>query len=88
MCPQNARIAILLEQPLEAVGIGMRVQYQLVLFRQRDHAPWHRQVGVRAVDVELADRDVAAACEPLFEERDDRIVADPGRDVAATAVRP
>jgi hypothetical protein len=30
------------------------VQYQLVLLRQRDHASGHGQVGVGAVDMELA----------------------------------
>ena len=42
----------LAEEPLDGVRIGMRVQEQVVLLRERHHAPRHRQVRVVAVQVD------------------------------------
>ena len=58
--PQDARVRVLPEQALDRVGVRVRVQHEPVLLRERDHAPRHRQVGIGAVEVELADRRVAA----------------------------
>ena len=84
--PEDARLRALPEQALDRVDVGVRMQEQVVLFRQRDHAPRHRQIGVGAVQVELADGDIAVASQPILEERDDGLVAHPGADVAAGAV--
>ena len=85
--PQDARVRVLAEDALDRVDVRVRVQHELVLLGERDHAPRHRQVGVGAVQVELADRRVAAAAQALLEERRDGVVAHPGADVAARAVR-
>ena len=66
------------------IGVGM--QHETVLPGERDHAPRHRQIRVGAIQVKLADGDVALAGEAILQERDDRLVAHPGRDLAAGAI--
>ena len=63
---------VLLEVALDRVGVGMRVQEDPVLLRELHDAAHHGQVGIGAEDVELADRDVAVALEPLLEVRNRR----------------
>ncbi len=87
MRPQDAGLRILAEQALDRVRVGVGVQHEPVLPGERHHAPRHRQVGIGAVQVELADRGVALAGEAILEKRDDRFVAHPGADVAAGAIR-
>ena len=53
--PENARLRPLPEEPFDRVHVGMRVQKEIVLARELDHAAHHRQVGIRAVEMELAD---------------------------------
>ena len=88
MRPQDARGRILAEEPLDGVGIGVRVQHQPVLLRELDHSPRHGQIRVGPVEVEFPDRHVAVLREPLLEVRDHRGVLHPGRDLAAPAIRP
>ena len=56
MCPQDLGRRILLEVPVDSVGVGMRMQEQSVLLRQLDHLAHVGQVGIGTVDMELADR--------------------------------
>jgi hypothetical protein len=88
MRPQDARGRILAEEPLDGVGIGVRVQHQPVLPGELHHAPRHGQIRIGPVQVEFTDRHVAVLREPLLEVRDDRGVLHPGRDLAAPAIRP
>ena len=87
MRPQDARCGILPEQSLDGVDIGVRMQVQPVFPRELHQPSRNRQVGIRAVEVEFADRGVAIFFEPLVEITDDRVVAHPRADVAARAVR-
>ena len=64
------------------------MQVEPVLLGELDHLAHVGQVGVGAVDVELADRHVLALAQHLLEEADDRRVLGPGRQLAARAVGP
>ena len=86
--PEDARVRILAEEPLDGVGVGVGVEHQPVLLGELDDPPRHGQVGVGPVEVELADGHVAILREPLLHVGDDGLVAHPGRDLAARAVRP
>ena len=64
------------------------MQQDLVLSGELDHPARHRQVGVGAEEMELADRDVAVLPQPLLDVGHDGLVAHPGPDLAALPVRP
>ena len=77
---------VLLEDALDGVGVGVRVQEDLALLGQLHHAPHHRQVGVGAVGVELADAGVGVGLEPRLDVGDDAGVLHPGAGLAAAAI--
>ena len=84
--PQNARGGILQEQPPDRIDVGMCVQDEIVLLRELHHAPRHREIGVRAVQMKFPERDVAVFFQVIFEIGDDRVLANPGADVRARAI--
>jgi hypothetical protein len=86
VCPENAGGRILLEQALDGVGIGVGMQHETVLPGERDHASRHRQIGIGAIQVKLADGDVALAGEAILQKGDERLVAYPGGDVSPGAI--
>jgi osmoprotectant transport system permease protein len=81
------RARVLSEHPLDRVDVAVQVQQQPVSAGELDDPPHHRQVGIGAVHVELADRSVGVAGQARLEVRDHRRVAHPGADLAAGAVR-
>ena len=87
MRPEYSRLRILPEQAFDRILIGVRVQDQLVLLGERHHAPRYREIRVGAVQVKLADRDIARSRKTLLQERHDRVVADPRTHIAASAIR-
>jgi hypothetical protein len=58
MRPQDAGLRPLLEQALDCIDVGMRMQEQIVFPGQLHHPARNRQIGVGAIEVELADTDV------------------------------